>query len=144
MQQQSRRVPAQQIKNTEDNMFNEEEYNDIWPTRMPTSSRRYQRIPDVRTEIGRRQGDAQLNTNQRYYASDNTRANRAVIPARRTATQTGLPAVQGSRQRNVYTDDIHPLSQNRRVSSMQGFNHKKKILLAQTCESRYGLHCARL
>lgn len=103
-------------------MLNEEEYDDVWPTRMPTSSRRYQSIPDVRTEIGRRQGDTQLNTDQRYYASDNTRESRAGIPARRTATQTGLPAVQGSRQRDVYTDDIHPPSNIRRVSSRQGFN----------------------
>lgn len=122
MQQRSRRVPAQKIKITEDDMLNEEEYDDVWPTRMPNSSRRYQSIPDVRTETARRQGDAQLNTDQRYYASGNSRQSRAVIPSRRTATQTGLPVVQSSRQRSVYTDDLPPLNYTRRVSSMQGFN----------------------
>jgi hypothetical protein len=121
MQQRSRRVPAQQ-KNTEDDMLNEEEYDDVWPSRMPNSSRRYQSTPDVRIETGRRQGDAQLNTDQRYYASGNSRQSRAVIPSRRTATQTGLPVVPSSRQRSVYTDDLPPLNYTRRVSSMQGFN----------------------
>ncbi len=122
MQQRSRRVPAQQIKITEDDMLNEEEYDDVWPTRMPNSSRRYQSTPDVRTETARRQGDTQLNTDQRYYASGNSRQSRAVIPSRRTATQTGLPVVPSSRQRSVYTDDLPPLSYTRRVSSRQGFN----------------------
>jgi hypothetical protein len=122
MQQQGRQVPAQQIKITEDAMSNEDEYDEVWPTRLPTSSRRYQSIPDVRTESRRRQVDAQLNSDQRYYAPGNTRENRAVIPARRTATQTGLPVVQGSRQPNIYTDDIYPISHTRRVSNRQGFN----------------------
>jgi hypothetical protein len=122
MQQRSRRVPAQQIINTEDDMLNEDEYDDFWPPRTPTSSRRYQSMPDVRTETGHRQSDAQLYTDQRYYASGNTRESRGVIPPRRTATQTGLPAIQGSRQRNIYTDDIHPLSHRKRTSSRQGFN----------------------
>jgi hypothetical protein len=117
MQQRSRRVPAQQIKITDDAMLNEEEYDEVWPTRMPTSSRRYQSIPDVRTEEVHRQGDV-----QRYYSSGNTRQSRAVIPARRTATQTGLPAVQSSRQRSVYTDDLPPLNRTRVVNSRQGFN----------------------
>jgi hypothetical protein len=121
MQQRSRRVPAQP-KNTEDDMLNEEVYDDVWPSRMPNSSRRYQSAPDVRTETARRQGDAQLNTDQRYYASGNSRQSRAVIPSRRTATQTGLPVVPSSRQRSVYTDDLPPLNYTRRVSSMQGFN----------------------
>jgi hypothetical protein len=122
MQQRSRRVPAHQIKTTEDDMLNEEEYDDVWPSRMPNSSRRDQSTPDVRIETGRRQGDAQLNTDQRYYASGNSRQSRAVIPSRRTATQTGLPVVPSSRQRSVYTDDLPPLNYTRRVSSMQGFN----------------------
>ncbi len=122
MPQRSRQMPAQPIKIIEDDMVNEEEYDDIWPTRMPTSSRRYQSKPDVRTEAGYRQGDVQQNTAQRYYASGNTRESRAVIPPRRTATQTGLPAVQSSRQRSIYTDDLPPLSHTRRVSSRQGFN----------------------
>ena len=83
-------------------------YDDDLATRMPGSARRYQRVPDVRMETGRRRSDELPNTDQRYYASGNTRQSRAVIPPRRTATQTGLPAVQTGRQRNIYTDDIQP------------------------------------
>ena len=122
IQQRSRRVPAQQIKNTEDDISNDVEYDDGWSTRMPTSARRYQSIPDVRMETGRRQTDEHIHTDQRNYASGNTRQSRAVIPPRRTATQTGFPAVQSSRQRNVYTDDIQPLGRTRRVGIGQGFN----------------------
>jgi hypothetical protein len=122
MQQRSRRVPAQPSKNTEDDMLNEEEYDDFWPTRMPNSSRRFQDISDVRTDAGYRQGDVQLNAEQRYYSSGNTHKSRAVIPPRRTATQTGHPTEQSNRQRSVYTDDLPPLSHTRRVSNRQGFN----------------------
>ena len=95
-QQRSRRAPSQPIRNTEDDISNDVEYDDDWPTRMPTSARRYQSIPDVRMEAGRRQSDELPNTDQRYYASGNTRQSRAVIPPRRTATQAGIPAVQST------------------------------------------------
>src|SRR5256884_4050337 len=115
-------MPAQQIKNTGDDMSNDVEYDNDWSTRMPTSARRYQSTSDVRMETGRRQSDELLHTDQRNYTSGNTRQSRAVIPPRRTATQTGLPAVQSSRQRNIYTDDIQPLGPTRRVGIGQGFN----------------------
>jgi hypothetical protein len=122
IQQRSRRVPSKPIRNIEDDISNDLEYDDDWPTRMPSSARRYQSIPDVRMESGNRQSDAWPNTDQRYYGSGNTRQSRAVIPARRTATQAGIPAVQGSRQRNVYTEDILPLGRTRHVRTGQGFN----------------------
>ncbi len=106
MQQRSRRMPAQPIRNTEDDISSDVDYDDDWPARMPSSARRYQSIPDVRMETGHRQSDELPNIDQRYYGSGNTRQSRAVIPPRRTATQAGIPAVQSSRQRNIYTDDI--------------------------------------
>ena len=121
IQQRSRRMPAQP-RNTEDDFSNDVEYDDKWPTRMPSSARRYQSVPDVRMETGRRRSDELPNTDQRYYISGNTRQSRAVIPPRRTATQTGLPAVHNSRQRNIYTDDIPPLAHTKHVSTRQGFN----------------------
>ena len=121
IQQRSRRVPSQPIRNTEDDIYNDVEYDDDLATRMPSSARRYQRIPDVRMETGRGQSDELPNTDQRYYASGNTRQSRAVIPPRRTATQAGLPAVQSSRQHTIYTDDIQPLGRPRLASNGQGF-----------------------
>ena len=41
IQQRSRRMPAQQIKNTGDDMSNDVEFDDDWSTRMPTSARRF-------------------------------------------------------------------------------------------------------
>lgn len=110
MQQRGRRAPAQQVRITEEVMSDREEYNDVWPPRMPTSTRRYQNVPDVRTEMGRRQVDAQPVAIQRYYATGNSPERRATIPPRRTATQTSIPAIQGNRQRHVYTDEVRPQS----------------------------------
>jgi hypothetical protein len=114
-------MPSQSIRNTEDDFSSDVEYDDDWPTRMPSSARRYQSMPDVRMEIGHRQSDELPNVDQRYYGLGNTRQNRAVIPPRRTATQTGLPAVQNARQRNIYTDDIQPLNR-RQLHTERGFN----------------------
>ena len=91
-------------------MSDGEEYDDVWPPRMPTSTRRYQNIPDVRKEIGRRQVDAQPVAIQRYYTTGNGPVRRATIPPRRTATQTSIPAIQCNRQRHVYTDEVTPQS----------------------------------
>ena len=122
MQQRSRRMPVQPIRNTEDDISSDVDYDDDWSTRIPSSVRRYQSIPDDRMETGHRQSDELPNLDQRYYGSGNTRQNRAVIPPRRTATQSGIPAVQSSRQRNIYTDDIPPLGRTRHVHTGQGFN----------------------
>jgi len=89
-------------------MPDEEEYDDVWAARTPTSARRYQNVPDVRTEMGHRQVDAQQAAIQRYYATGNSPARRAPIPPRRTATQTSIPAIQSNRQRHVYTDEVTP------------------------------------
>ncbi len=120
--QRSRRVPSQPIRNTEDDISNDLDYDDDWSTRMPSSARRYQRIPDVRIEAGYRQADELPDTDVRYYGSSNTRQSRAVIPSRRTATQAGIPAIQSGRPRNIYTSDIQPMGSTRNVRTGQGFN----------------------
>lgn len=122
IQQRSRRVPAQPTRNTEDNFSNDVEYDDNWSPRLPSSSRRYQSIPDVQVETGRRKSDELPNIDQRYYASGNTRHTRAAIPPRRTATQTGLPTAQSSRQSDIYTGDLQPLGPTRHAGARQGFN----------------------
>ncbi len=114
MQQRYRRPPAQQTKVTDEDMLNEGEYDDVWPARLPASARRYQRPPDVRAETGRKQVDA-----QRLYADGNNYDRRTAIPPRRTATQTNIPAVQGNRQRHVYTDDIALPDNNGRPGNRQ-------------------------
>ena len=119
-QQRIRRPPAQQPRDTDDDILNEDECDDVWPPRTPTSSRHYQHMPDIRTESGRRQADSLQRTSQQYNASGNTRASRAAIPPRRTATQTGIPTVQGNRQHNVYTDEIFPPKSARGVDYRQG------------------------
>ncbi len=80
-------------------------YDDVWPARMPASTRRYQTAPDVRKEMGRRQVDAQPAAIQRYYATGDGSGRHATIPPRRSATQTSIPAIKGNRQRYVYTDE---------------------------------------
>lgn len=120
--QRSRRTPSQPIRNTEDDLANDVDYDDEWPTRIPSSARRYKTIPDVRTQAGYRQSDELPNPDQRYYGSSNTRQSRAAIPPRRTATQVGIPAVQSTRPRDIYTDDIQPVGRIRHVRAGQGFN----------------------
>lgn len=118
-QQRIQRPAAQRQRDTDDDILSEDDYDDVWPTRLPTSSRRYQRVPDVRTETGRRQVDSLPIASQQYNAPGSTRANRAVIPPRRTATQTSIPAIQGTRQRNIYTDEIFPPNTARGLDSRQ-------------------------
>lgn len=104
MQQRSRRTPAQQMRVTDEEMLNEGEYDDeVWSVRMPSSARRYQSRPDIRTEMGRRQADVQPVARQRMYAG-HIPERVTGIPSRRTATH--IPAVQGNRERDFYTGDM--------------------------------------
>ncbi len=123
IQQRSRRAPSQPIRNTEEDFDTSEEYDDdAWSTRMPSSSRRYHSMPDIRMETGRRRSDDLPNIDQRYYGSGNTRQSRAVIPSRKTATQSGIPVVTGTRQHSIYTDDRQPSGRTRLARAGQGFN----------------------
>ncbi len=117
-QQRTQRAPARPQRDTDDDLFNEDEYDDAWPTRMPTSAHRYQSTPDIQTETGRRHVDSLPGAAQSY--NSNSRPGRAPIPPRRSATQTGIPAVQGNRPRNIYTDDIFPQNAVRDVDDRQG------------------------
>lgn len=84
----------------------EEEYDDVWPSRMPTSARRYH--SDVSVEIGHTRPDVQS------YTQDNLSHSRLsqrtgyhnAIPPRRTATQTNMPAL--SRRPPVETEEPMP------------------------------------
>lgn len=94
----------------------DEEYDDVWPSRMPTSARRYQ--GDVRTEVGRVQADVQPASQGDYRTSSNPeRTGGTTIPPRRTATQS-MPAIQQPTRRTV-TQNV-PAAQSARRTATQG------------------------
>jgi hypothetical protein len=88
--QQRKRVMDHEVPNEDD--F---DYDDEWPMRMPSSARRYR--TDVRTEGERLQSDVQP-APKRSKRTDSAERD-VVIPPRRTATQTNMPALQGDRRR---------------------------------------------
>jgi len=100
--QRSRYVPARQAHVESDNYF-DAEYDDIWPSRMPSSTRRYR--SDVKTDAGYAQADVQPISS---YPEDDYPitypGRRSGVPARRTATQASMPVVQTGRQRPVEID----------------------------------------
>ena len=122
MQQRSRRAPSRPIRNTTEDVSNDVDYDDDWPTRMPSSARRYQSMPDVRFEAGYRQSDELPNIDQSYYGTNMNRQSRTVIPPRRTATQAGIPAVPKTRQRNINTEDVQYLGRIKHERAALGFN----------------------
>jgi hypothetical protein len=65
--------------------LDEGEYDDVWPTRLPSSARRYQGLADVQVPSGRR-GDV------------NSSSARHTIPPRRTATQKRVSINEGNTQ----------------------------------------------
>lgn len=101
--QRTRSMSVRQAQNNPD-VF-DEEYNDIWPSRQPTSARRY--TSDIRADTERTRGDVQTSSARSEYATGSGRKNN--IPPRRTATQMNLPVVQtpqpSSRRRPVEVDD---------------------------------------
>lgn len=78
-------------------MLNEGEYDDAWPDRMPSSSRRYY-VPDIKAESGRVLADT-------IYGPKRSHSDRKSIPPRRSATQTNIPVMPGSRPRSPVPDD---------------------------------------
>ncbi len=80
----------------------DEDYDDSWPPRLPNSSIHYQRLADVRTEVGRVPADVKVLSSQGNYRV----SKKSTIPPRSTATQTSLPVVQGNRRREVHTDEV--------------------------------------
>jgi len=94
----------------------DEEYDDVWPSRMPTSTRRYQ--GDVRTEAGRVQADVQPASQGGYRTSSNPgRSGGNTVPPRRTATQS-MPIIQQPTRRTV-TQNV-PAAQLARRTATQG------------------------
>ena len=119
MQQRNRRMPARQEPVTDDAMEQEDEYDDAWPTRLPSSSRRYLAQPDVYMETGRRPADVRSLSSQR--SSGNSRPERYTsVPPRRSATQTNIPAIQPNRPRVARTDDIPMRRDGGHLNSGQG------------------------
>jgi hypothetical protein len=74
--------------------LDEDEFDDIYPTRMPSSVRRYR--GDVNTETGRTRADAQSVVLARGDAQIPQR--KSAVPPRRAATQTSLPIVRSERR----------------------------------------------
>src|SRR5258708_20776359 len=81
IQQGKGRTPAHSLSVTEEEMVNEGEYDDVWPARSPSSSRRYQGLADVRTETGRT-ANVQDQSGRRGYR--NLAGDRLTIPTRRS------------------------------------------------------------
>lgn len=108
--QRTRSMSVKQIQGNTPDSFDDIYDDDVWPSRMPTSARRYQ--SDVRADGDRTRGDAQpISARDQRTGS----YQKSSIPARRTATQTHLPVpstqtTQGGRRRPAPTpleiDDI--------------------------------------
>lgn len=100
--QRSQYVPARQSHVDSENYF-DAEYDDIWPSRMPSSTRRYR--SDVKTDAGYTQADVQPVPSYPESNYPITHPGRkSSVPARKTATQVGMPVVQTGRPRPVEID----------------------------------------
>lgn len=98
-----------------DTVQDEEEYDDVWPPRLPNNARRYPQAADVQTgdRYARTAGRTRTRPDVQTLSSQASRRKRdedeeyrSTIPPRRSATQTGIPAVQPQRRRPVQTDDV--------------------------------------
>lgn len=105
--QQTRRIPKGN-QTVDNNGLYAEQFDDIWPVRMPTSVRRYR--SDVKGEVGRAMADVQ---DDHHYVTHKPQGQKSPVPARRTApgsnvTNTGsVPAVQpAARRQPINTDEI--------------------------------------
>ncbi len=99
----------------------DDEYDDAFPTRMPSSSRRYH-SGDARVESGRTRADVQSIPTARDARMP---GRKNAIPPRSAATQTNVPAARpGNRTTgSVETEDVFPRrSRDLSLRSHQGFN----------------------
>ena len=80
--------------------YPEDAFDDAEPERIPSSALHYQRLADVRTEVGRIPADVRVLSSERSYQV----RNRSTVPPRRSATQTNMPIVSGNRRRDVETE----------------------------------------
>jgi hypothetical protein len=104
--QRARQVPITHETSMHHQDIFDEEHDAIWPSRMPSSTRRYR--SDVKTEVGRTLADVEhiaLSSQQKVYPKS-APGRRNPVPARRTATQP-TPAVQPTRRPSaVDTEEI--------------------------------------
>lgn len=89
----AKHMPTYSSSVLEADRMNEDEYDDVWPARPPSSVRRYQGQADVRTETGR-VPDVQDRTSRRGHVR--LAGERHPIPPRRTTSQKHVPALQTS------------------------------------------------
>ncbi len=97
-----RRMPSSYQPVVSEELTNEEEDEDVWSVRSPSSARRYQRPADVRTESGH-SADVQEQPGQRGLAR--SASERHTIPPRRTATQGRMPALPATPPPRIYLDE---------------------------------------
>ena len=131
VRQNYRQRRSEDVVNTRNPRLDEdEEYDDVWPSRMPTSTRRYH--SDVKADTGGRRADVQTSSQRDYRTSSQPgRTGGNSIPPRRAATQSmqaiqtprrgvtqNVPVVQAPR-RNV-TQNI-PVTQAPRRRSVDDF-----------------------
>ncbi len=91
-----KRTPQARI--TDDDMLNEGEYDDAWPGRLPSSSRRYY-MPDIQAQSARTLADTTYGYEPKRPGREHQN-----IPPRRSATQASIPAMPGSRSRSSAPD----------------------------------------
>jgi len=121
--QRSRNIstPVRQVADKRRDFYDDDEYDDVFPSRPPSSVRRYR--GDVMTEIGRTRADVQSVVLTKSDAQ--IPARKSAIPPRRTATQTSIPAVRASRRPTgpVETEEVSPRrSGDLSVHRQRGFN----------------------
>jgi len=121
--QRSRNIstPVRQVADKRRDFYDDDEYDDVFPSRTPSSVRRYR--GDVKTEIGRTRADVQSVVLTKSDAQ--IPARKSAIPPRRTATQTSIPAVRASRRPTgpVETEEVSPRrSGDLSVHRQRGFN----------------------
>ena len=100
-----------QVSDQQRILFDDDEYGDSFPSRMPSSSRRYHR-GDAGVESGRTRADVQAMTTGR---DTRVPGRKSAIPPRSTATQTTIPAVRpgGHHTGSIETDDVLPRRSSR-------------------------------
>lgn len=104
-------------RNPRRDISEDEEYDDVWPSRMPTSTRRYS--SDVKTETGRTLADVQISSQREHRTGPkpgNTGGN--TIPPRRTATQ-GMPVVQTPRRMVTQNMPVLPVTRRRPIEDYE-------------------------
>lgn len=112
-------------------LYDDEQYDDVWPSRMPSSARRYK--SDVRTEGGYMPTTRATRTSEMQAMprtpspnrASNPARNTSSIPARRTATQTNLPAMQTPpRRRTVNIEAAQPVKKPTKSLAPQKSGHR--------------------